>query len=77
MKRTFRIILTAIFLLSAPLLMLAQSPPHPNGGAAPGGGNGPVGGAPVGDGIYILIAMALVYGISRWYAMHKQKTAQE
>jgi len=55
--------------------MLAQ--PHPNGGATPGGGNSPVGGAPVGDGIYILIAMALVYGISRWYAMHKQKTAQE
>ncbi len=77
MKRNFRILLIAAFLQTLPLIMLAQAPPHPNGGVAPGSGNGPVGGgAPVGDGIYFLIALALVYGISRWYATYKQKTVQ-
>ena len=35
------------------------------------------GGAPIGCGIGILIALALAYGIHRWYAIRKQKTAQE
>jgi len=30
--------------------------------------------APIGDGIYMLIALAMVYGISRWYAIHKQNS---
>ena len=78
MKRNYRIILIAVYLLTAPVLMLAQAPPHPNGGIAPGNGNGPVGGgAPIGGGVYILIAMALAYGISRWYAIYKQKAVQE
>jgi len=52
MKRNFRIVLIAAFLATAPLFMLAQAPPHPNGGAAPGSGNGPVGGgAPIGGGV--------------------------
>jgi hypothetical protein len=78
MKIIFKILLIAIYIATAPVLLLAQAPPHPNGGAAPGGSNGPVGGgAPIGGGVYILIAMALAYGVSRWYAIHTQKMAEE
>jgi hypothetical protein len=50
--------------------------PDPRVPVNPGGP--PVGGgAPIGGGIGILIALALAYGIHRWYAIHKQKTAQE
>jgi hypothetical protein len=51
--------------------------PNPGGGGDPGGGPPVGGGAPIGGGIGILIALALAYGIHRWYAIHKQKTAQE
>ncbi len=58
-------------LLSFSTSVLAQ--PDPGGGGDPGGGAPPVGGgAPISDGIYILVALALVYGINRWYAMRKQ-----
>ena len=70
MKRNFRIVLIAALLVTAPLLMLAQAPPHPNGGAAPGSGNGPVGGgAPVGSGVVILVAMGAAYGARKLYYM--------
>jgi hypothetical protein len=36
-----------------------------------------VGGAPIGSGVLILIALALVYGINRWYALKKVKAMQE
>ena len=77
MKINFKTILIAAFLVTAPLLMLAQ--PHPNNGAAPGGGNTPVGGspsAPVGSGAGILITLALAYGAERWYSQ-KKKNVQE
>jgi hypothetical protein len=72
MKRNFRIVLIASLLVTAPLLMMAQAPPHPNGGAAPSGanGNGPVGGgAPVGSGVVILMAMGAAYGALKLYQM--------
>lgn len=63
-------------LLTFSTSVMAQ--PDPGGGGDPGGGAPPVGGgAPIGGGVYILIALALAYGISRWYAIHKQKTVQE
>ena len=58
--------------------VMAQPNPDPGGGGIPGGGDpggGSVGaGAPIGDGIYMLIALAMVYGINRWYAMRKQNS---
>lgn len=78
MKIYSRILLITAYIIASPLFILAQTPPHPNGGAAPGAGNGPVGGgAPIDGGVYILLAMALAYGISRWYALHRQKMVQE
>jgi hypothetical protein len=70
MKRNFKIMMITAFLVIAPLLMLAQTPPHPNGGAAPGPGNNPVGaGAPVGSGAFILITLSAAYAARKVYVM--------
>ena len=71
MKRSIRIFVLAA-LISSPLLMLAQSPPHPNGGGAPGNGNTPVGGgAPIENGTFILITLALAYAGRKIYVMRR------
>jgi hypothetical protein len=78
MKRSIRILVLAA-LISSPILMLAQSPPHPNGGNAPNAGgttNGPVGGgAPIENGTFILFTLALAYIGRKVYVM--RKTAEE
>lgn len=62
MKRYIRILALAV-ILSVPAILMAQTPPHPNGGNAPGGGNTPVGGAaPIDGGISIMLALAGLYG---------------
>jgi hypothetical protein len=79
MKMNFRIIIIAIFLITAPLIMLAQ-PPHPNGGNMPGSGNIPVGGAqgaPVSDGVAILLSLGAAYGVSKAYQMRKTNSLAE
>lgn len=76
MKRNFRIILIAAFLIASPLLMMAQ-PPHPNTGNAPGGTNNPVGGgAPVGSGVVILVTMAVGYGAFKLYQVRSTSVAE-
>ncbi len=53
-----------------PLLSFAQEPPHPpgsGGAAAPGGGQTPVGTAPIGGGLELLLALSLVYGGKKVY----------
>jgi len=73
MKRNLKVLTIAVFLVIAPLLMFAQ--PHPNGGAAPTGTNQKVGeGAPIGDGVFILLTLALGYAGRRIY---KLRTAEE
>jgi len=78
MKRSIRIFVLAV-LISSPLLMLAQTPPHPNGGNAPNTGgttNGPVGGgAPIENGTFILFTLALAYIGRKVYVM--RNTAEE
>jgi hypothetical protein len=74
MKRNLKTLLIAAFLLTAPLLMLAQ--PHPNGGANPGGGNTPVGGspsAPIGGGAEILVTLGIAYAISKYKGSKKEE----
>jgi hypothetical protein len=62
MIRKLRIAIIATLLIAAPSLISAQVPPHPNGGIAPGSGNGPVGGgAPVDNGTIILLVFAAAY----------------
>ena len=75
MKRNLKIFAISAFLVIAPLLMFAQNPPHPNdGNGAPNtgpGGNKPVGTSPVGDGVYILVTLAIAYGSRKLYVMRK------
>lgn len=77
MKRNFKLVLIAALLLSAPLLMFAQSPPHPNNNSgAPGSGNTPVGaGAPIGNGTFILLTLAMAY--SAWKVQVLRPAAEE
>lgn len=66
MKKIIKHIIIVIFLATAPILMLAQTPPHPNGGGAPGSGNTPVGGgAPIGGGLIIMLALGIGYSAKR------------
>jgi hypothetical protein len=69
MKRNLKVLLIAAFLVTAPLLILAQ--PHPNGGNNPNAGgttNNPVGpSAPIGNGTIILLVLAAAYGSRKVY----------
>lgn len=68
-----KILLIVAFLVVAPLLILAQTPPHPNGGNAPGSGNGPVGGgAPIDGGISCLIILGIGYGAKKMIKPEKE-----
>jgi hypothetical protein len=74
MKRSIRIFVLAV-LISSPVLMLAQTPPHP-GGNPTTSGNTPVGGAaPIENGTFILFTLALAYIGRKVYVM--RKTAEE
>ena len=63
--------------LSLPLVLSAQTPPHPNGGNAPGGNNTAVGhepsGAPIGSGTIILTLLAAAYGGKKVYNLRKDE----
>lgn len=72
MKKALRIVVVAAFILAGPLFMMAQTPPHPNGGGGPGGGNTPVGGgAPIGGGLVIMMALGAAYGSKKLYKAFK------
>lgn len=65
MKNIFKTLVIAV-LISAPVILFAQTPPHPNGGGAPNGGNTPVGGgAPIGGGLIIMTVLGAAYGAKR------------
>ena len=74
MKKILKTLLFAAFMLVSINNLLAQSPPHPNGGNAPGsgGGNTPVGGgAPVGSGTFFMLGLAGLYGGVKLYYIKK------
>jgi hypothetical protein len=72
MKKAIKIIVISAFFIASPLFILAQNPPHPNGGNAPGGGNTPVGGgAPIDGGLSIMLILGAVYGTRKIYRMRK------
>ena len=74
MKKTIKTLVIAGLFLIAPMVLLAQNPPHLNGGSGPGSGNTPVGGgAPVGEGIILLLTMAATYGSKKVYNLNKKK----
>lgn len=64
MRKFIKITILTI-VLSFPVMLFAQNPPHPNGGNAPSGdenrvGHGPSG-APIGSGTIILMALGAAY----------------
>ncbi len=66
MKKVFKTVVIAAVFLTLPLLMLAQNPPHPNGGGGPTGGNVPVGGtAPIDGGLSIMLVLGAAYGAKK------------
>jgi hypothetical protein len=77
-QNVIKVIAILALVLSA-VYVSAQTPPHPNGGAAPAtgiGGNTPVGaGAPVGSGTLLLLGLAGLYGGKKVYAMRKSLQA--
>lgn len=74
MKRTIKILVISALFFLAPIVLLAQTPPHPNGGNGPGAGNTPVGGgAPIGSGLVMLIAMGAAYGAKKVYHLRKEE----
>jgi len=78
MKKKIKILIIAVLLVTSPVIILAQSPPHPNNGANPGVGNGPVGGgAPIGNGLCILLVMGGAYGFSKLYKVRGTDLIQQ
>ena len=79
MKRIFRILTIAIFVLVFPILIQAQGLlRHPNDGSRPGGGNHPVGwtpptGAPIDGGLSIMLLLAFGYGAKKFHGLRIQK----
>jgi len=72
MKNNPRKILALLVLVTLPVLMYSQ--PHPNGGNAPTATNNPVGpSAPIGEGVFILIGLAGLYGGKKSFAPYKAK----
>ena len=79
MKCNFKILVLTAFLAITTSLLSAQRPPHPNQGKPPGtpgngpGNNNPVGGAPIGNGTFILLTLAAAYAIGKVYVMRSAK----
>ncbi|MCD4747348.1 MAG: hypothetical protein K8R58_13700 [Bacteroidales bacterium] len=72
MKKAIKILVIAAFLMVTPLFIIAQNPPHPNGGSGPGTGNTPVGGgAPIDGGLSIMLVLGAAYGSKKLYKAFK------
>ncbi|MBN1338712.1 MAG: hypothetical protein JXA03_05275 [Bacteroidales bacterium] len=72
MKKCIQNIMIAAFLLAAPAVMLAQNPPHPNGGNAPGTSNTPVGGgSPIDGGLTFMLIAGTAFGLRKIYKVKK------
>ena len=68
--------ITAILMISG-FSLLAQAPPPPPNDPSNGGTGGPVGGgAPIGSGIAILLALGAGYGAKKVYDFRKRKLAE-
>jgi hypothetical protein len=64
--------IAVIALITLGTTLMAQNPPHPNGGNDPtSGGNTPVGGAPIGGGLVMMMIMGAAYGTKKVYHLRK------
>ena len=78
MKKIYNLILITVFLVLSHSAISQPLPPPPVDPSA-GGTNGTVGsgGAPIGNGTYILIFLAAGYALRKVYVMRKIETAEE
>ena len=66
--------LLLIICFSIPFFLMAQNPPHPNGGSGPTGGNTPVGGgAPLGSGLVLMMVLGSAYAAKKTFFVKKEK----
>ena len=66
MKKLITVFILFVGLSVLPFALMAQNPPHPNGGGAPGSGNTPVGGgAPIGSGVIIMMVLGSAYAMKK------------
>ena len=78
MKKNFKILLVAGLLMSAPFILQAQTPPHPNSGNAPTSphntrvGDSPAS-APIGSGSVFLLLLSAVYAGKKVYKFGAEK----
>ncbi len=71
LKKIVKIAIVLLFVVG-PLVMFAQSPPHPNNGNVPGSGNTPVGGgAPIDGGLITMMILGTAYAIKKKVYIHK------
>lgn len=73
MKKTITIITILVFLISMPLITIAQQTNPGDPGGDPSGGGDPLGGgAPIGGGLFILIGLGAAYGGRKIYQLYKE-----
>jgi len=67
MKKNILTLIISAILAAVPFILNAQEPPHPNNGGAPGPGSNTTvgGGAPICEGISILLALGAMYAGKR------------
>jgi len=82
MKRSFKILIITALMAIAPVLLIAQTPPHPEDDPTkdPNGttvGGNPPAGAPVGNGTLILLTLAAAYAGRKVYVMQSAEQQPE
>ena len=66
MKKVFQSLVLILGFTFLPFFLMAQNPPHPNGGSGPTGGNTPVGGgAPLDGGLVVMMVLGSAYAIKK------------
>ena len=80
MKRSFKILIITALMAIAPVIMFAQQPPHPDDDPTGTGttvGGTPPAGAPIGNGTFILLALAAAYAGRKVYVMQSAEQQPE
>ena len=72
MKRVTQRVLVFFLLTLLPAVLTFADPPNPPGPGGPGPAGGTPVGAPIGDGISILLALGIGYAVYKLYELRKK-----
>lgn len=75
MKKSIGVILLIFIVSAVSMTVMASSPPPPPGDPTAGGGTW-IGGAPIANGLFILIALGLSYGARKLYNSRKRRISE-